>query len=231
MSMQFVTPARRPTSTPRAWSRTASPGSADVELESFELDGSRLSFSRDDEIFGEGEPADYVYQLVSGAVRTYRLLSDGRRQIEAFHIAGDIFGLEAGIERRTTAEAITGAVVKAVKRSTLTGRAQEDGNMARALWRMTARELKRTQDHIMTLGRRSAAERLAGFLLELADEADTPDEVTLPMSRQDIADYLGLTIETVSRTFTQLQGSGYVAIPSSRRIVLCDRERLAELCE
>ena len=225
MSVQFVTPVGQAQG---AASRSLAPISESVD---FDLDGARMSFARDEEIFGEGEPVDYVYQVVSGAVRTYRLLSDGRRQIEAFHFAGDVFGLEVGVERRTTGEAMTATVVNAIKRSALTDRALEDGDMARTLWKMTARELRRSQDHIMTLGRRSAIERLAGFLVELADQADIPDEIVLAMSRQDIADFLGLTIETVSRTFTQLQGLGYVMIPSSRRIVLHDRARLAELCE
>jgi CRP/FNR family nitrogen fixation transcriptional regulator len=219
MSMSFVTPVR-PAPAPPVPMR-----------EGIEIEGPRVGFARDAEIFGEGEPADWVYRVVSGAVRTCRLLSDGRRQIEEFYFPGDCFGLEADLERGATAEALTDTVLTAVKRSTLADRAQRDADVARRLWRMTAHELKRTQDHILMLGRRSAVERLAGFLLELAERNGTRDTVELPMSRQDIADYLGLTIETVSRTFTQLQGSGLIEIPACRRIRLRDRAALAELCD
>ena len=218
MSMTYAAPAR-----------SFAPANR-LTREAFDIEGQRMSFARDEEIFGEGEEPTWVYQIVSGAVRTYRLLSDGRRQIEEFHFAGDCFGLEAGVERRTTAEAITDVVVKLVKRATLTERALEDAETARKLWRLTAQDLRRTQDHVLMLGRRSAAERVAGFLLDLAERALTPCVVDLPMSRQDIADYLGLTIETVSRTFTQLQAAGHVEMPLSRRVILADREALAEMC-
>lgn len=224
MSVQFATPSR--TQVPlNGLDRDQS------ARDGLELEGPRTAYARDEEIFGEGEPADFVYQVVSGAVRTYRLLSDGRRQIEEFHFAGDCFGLEAGIERRTTAEALTETVVKAVRRSSLTEKAQDDADMARRLWKLTARDLNRTQDHVLMLGRRSATERVAGFLIDLARRSGATHEVDIPMSRQDIADYLGLTIETVSRTFTQLQGSGYVAIPSCRHIQLSDRQSLLDMCE
>ncbi len=196
-----------------------------------EFEGSRLTFQRDDEIFGEGEAADCVYQVVSGAVRTYRLLSDGRRQIEEFYYPGDCFGLEANVERRATCEAMTETVVNVTRRAALTERALNDNEMARRLWKLTAHDLNRTRDHIVTLGRRSAVERVAGFLLELADRTEAPYVVELPMSRQDIADYVELTIETVSRTFTQLQVSGHIAILTSRRISIPNRDRLARICE
>jgi CRP/FNR family nitrogen fixation transcriptional regulator len=223
MSVQFADPAR---AQPTWFTRRD-----EVGRDGLDLDGPRTAYARDEEIFGEGEPADFVYQVVSGAVRTYRLLSDGRRQIEEFHFAGDCFGLEAGIERRTTAEALTDTVVKAVRRSSLTERALDDAAIAGRLWKLTAKDLKRTQDHVLMLGRRSASERVAGFLIDLARRTGAAHEVDLPMSRQDIADYLGLTIETVSRTLTQLQGSGYLSIPSCRRILLNDRQSLLEMCE
>jgi CRP/FNR family nitrogen fixation transcriptional regulator len=220
MSMSYVVAPARPLPLP----------ANRPQREQLEFDGPRASYRRDEEIFGEGEEPTYVYQVVSGAVRTYRLLSDGRRQIEEFHFAGDCFGLEAGLERRTTAEALAPTVVRIVSRSQLTERAAQDADMARQLWKMTAQDLRRTQDHVLMLGRRSATERVAGFLLDLAERASTPLALELPMSRQDIADYLGLTIETVSRTFTQLQGSGLIALMGSRRVQLSDRQALCDLC-
>jgi CRP/FNR family nitrogen fixation transcriptional regulator len=187
-----------------------------------------MPFGRNCEIYGEGEPADYLYKVISGTVRTYRVLSDGRRQIGAFYLPGDVFGFEIGTEHAFSAEAITNATVLVVKRSVLTARAEHDGAVARQLLAMMAGELARTQSHMMLLIK-TAQERVAGFLLEMAGRALRLDEVDLPMSRQDIADYLGLTIETVSRTLTLLENSAAIALPTSRRIVLRNRAALRQL--
>ena len=115
-----------------------------------------------------------------------------------------------------------------IKRSTVINLAARETDVARQLWAMTASELQRVQDHIMLLIK-TAQERVAGFLLEMAKRAPAGNEIDLPMSRQDIADYLGLTIETVSRTLTQLENSAAIAVPSSRRIVLRNRAALTRL--
>ena len=195
---------------------------------SIDLMGAPMSFARNAEIYGEGEPADYLYKVVSGTVRTYKVLSDGRRQIGAFYMAGDVFGLEMGDEHTFSAEAITEARVLVVKRSALVALAERDSDVARQLWTLTGRELSRVQDHIMLLIK-TAQERVAGFLLEMADRASHERAVELPMSRQDIADYLGLTIETVSRTLTTLENAAAIELPSSRRIVLRNRSALNRL--
>jgi len=184
-----------------------------------------LSFARGEEVYGEGEPAEFLYRVKSGCVRTYKVLSDGRRQIGAFYLPGDVFGLEAGDEHALSAEAITPSKVQAVKRSALMSRAASDSRMAQHLLEVTAAELRRAQSHMLLLIK-SAQERVAGFLLEMANRAKTRSEVDLPMSRQDIADYLGLTIETVSRTLTQLENACAITLPSSRHIVLRDRAAL-----
>ncbi|MEQ9689780.1 MAG: helix-turn-helix domain-containing protein [Bauldia litoralis] len=191
--------------------------------------GMSIRYARNAEIFGEGEPVDNVYKVVSGAVRTYKLLSDGRRQIGEFHIAGDVFGLEVGSERQFTAEAIADAVVLVAKRSSLVALAVSDATLASELWTHTARELRRTQDHLLVLGRKRAQERVATFLLDMAGRGRSDIIVDLPMSRQDIADYLGLTIETVSRTLTRLEDDHAIEIPTSRRIVLRDKRALGHL--
>jgi CRP-like cAMP-binding protein len=187
-----------------------------------------MAFARNEEIYGEGETADYIYKVVSGAVRTYKVLNDGRRQISAFHLPGDIFGLEAGDEHAFSAEAITQSTVLVVKRSAVTALAARDSDVARQLWNLTARELQRMQDHVMLLIK-SAQERVASFLLQMARRIPGANEIELPMSRQDIADYLGLTIETVSRTLTQMETRATIALPSSRRIVLRNRAMLDRL--
>ena len=187
--------------------------------DAIELMGAPMQFGRNEEIYGEGEPADYLYKVLSGTVRTYKVLNDGRRQIGAFYMAGDIFGLESGAEHAFSAEAISHAKILVIKRSAVTALAARDPSAAQQLFVMMALELARVQDHI-TLLIKTAQERVASFLLEMTDRAQAPDEVELPMSRQDIADYLGLTIETVSRTLTQLENSAAIALPSSRRILL-----------
>jgi CRP/FNR family transcriptional regulator, nitrogen fixation regulation protein len=200
------------------------PASHDL-VGTMELMGAPMSFSRNSEIYGENEPADYLYKVLSGTVRTYRILNDGRRQIGAFYLPGDIFGLEVGADHHFSAEAISDAKVLVIKRSALVGLANRDGDVARQLWSFTARELLRVQDHVLLLIK-SAQQRVASFLLEMAERLANAEAVELPMSRQDIADYLGLTIETISRTLTQLESEAAIALPTSRRIVLRNRNAL-----
>ncbi len=183
------------------------------------LIGAPMRFTRNTEIYGEDEPAEYLYQVVSGAVRTYKILEDGRRQICAFYLPGDIFGFEAGDTHMASAEAVGETHVLVVKRSAIMVRADHERDLARQLWEATAQELRRFQEHMLLLIK-SAEERVAGFLMDMARRAARTSTVDLPMSRQDIADYLGLTIETVSRTFTQLEQSGLIALPTSRRVEL-----------
>jgi CRP/FNR family transcriptional regulator, nitrogen fixation regulation protein len=196
--------------------------------QSMQMMGAVMSFSRNSEIFGENEPADYVYKVVSGSVRTYKILSDGRRQVGGFYLPGDIFGLEFADEHTFSAEAISDAKVVVVKRSALTALAGRDASIGRDLFALTGRELRRVQDRVLLLVK-SAQERVAGFLLEMAERAAAGNIVELPMSRQDIADYLGLTIETVSRTLTGLETAAAIEVPTSRRIVLRNRSALDRL--
>jgi CRP/FNR family nitrogen fixation transcriptional regulator len=195
---------------------------------SIEMMGASMSFSRNSEIYGENEPADYLYKIISGTVRTYKLLSDGRRQIGAFYLPGDIFGLEMGEEHNFSAEAITDVKVLIIKRSAVMGLAERDNDVARQLWALTGRELGHVQDHIMLLIK-TAQERVVSFLLEMAGRVPAGNAVELPMSRQDIADYLGLTIETVSRTLTHLENTATIELPTSRHIVLRNRAALSRL--
>jgi CRP/FNR family nitrogen fixation transcriptional regulator len=195
---------------------------------SLELMSASMSFARNTEIFGEDEPADYLYKVVTGAVRTYKILSDGRRQVEAFHLSGDLFGLEMGDSHLSSAEAVTNSTVLVVKRNALLALAKRDSDVARQLWTFTARELQRAQHHMLLLIR-NAQERIAMFLLEMAERIPAGNTVELPMSRQDIADYLGLTIETVSRTLTLLENTAAIEVPTSRRIILRNRPALNRL--
>jgi len=230
-------PAVRPTVRSDAYRRPASLASSrtlddsserEPLAQSMQLMGAVISYPRNTEIFGENEPADYVYKVISGSARTYKVLSDGRRQIGGFYLPGDIFGLQFADEHTFSAEAITDTKVLVVKRNALTALAGRDATIGRELFALTGRELRQVQNRILLLVK-SAQERVASFLLEMAERAPAGNIVELPMSRQDIADYLGLTIETVSRTLTGLESTAAIEVPTSRRIVLRNRSALNRL--
>lgn len=193
-----------------------------------DLMGAAMPFARNTEIYGENERADYLYKVLSGSVRTYKLFADGRRQIGGFYLPGEIFGLEAGDDHTFSAEAVVDSKVLVVKRTSVMGLAARDAEIASQLWSMTARELQHTRNHIMLLIK-TARERVAGFLLEMASRQSATNEIDLPMSRQDIADYLGLTIETVSRTLSQLENLEAIAVSKSRHILLRNRGALSRM--
>ena len=190
--------------------------------------GAPMRFARNAEVYGEDEPAEYLYQVMSGAVRTYRMLDDGRRQVVAFYLPGDIFGVEDGDVHLSSAEAISESQVLVVKRSAVMARAEHERALAKQLWTLTVRELQRVHQHTLVLIK-NAEERVAAFLLEMAGRSQSGTAIELPMSRQDIADYLGLTIETVSRTFTQFVQSGVIVLETSRRIQFRNRVALNRL--
>ena len=192
---------------------------------------SEFTYKKRTEIYGEKEPAEYVYQVKTGAVRSYKLLLDGRRQIGAFHLAGDIFGLENASEHRFTAEAIVDTTVRLIKRRSLEMAAASDAVVSRNLLGMTTNNLQHAEDHMLLLGRKTSLERVAAFLLEMDKRLTAAGVLALPMPRRDIADYLGLTLETVSRALSRLHELGILGFISTnqRQIVLLDRQQLAGL--
>jgi CRP/FNR family nitrogen fixation transcriptional regulator len=191
--------------------------------------GSVCSYGKDEEIFGEGDRAAYVYKVLSGVVRTSKLLCDGRRQIDAFHLSGDIFGIEAGEEYRFCAESVGDCTVIAYRRSHLGALTGANNVLGEEFTLGMMRSLIRAQNHMLLLGRKSALEKIATFLLDMAGRMFGNEAVDLPMSRMDIADHLGLTIETVSRSFTQLERQGVIELPSARRVVLSNKAALERL--
>jgi CRP-like cAMP-binding protein len=193
-----------------------------------QLMGATMAYSRNSEIFGENEPADYLYKVVKGGVRTYKILSDGRRQIGGFYLPGDIFGLEFADEHTLSAEAISDTKVLVIKRSALNALAGRDASVSRQLFALSNRELRRMQTRVLLLIK-SAQERVASFLLEMAERVSAGNAIELPMPRQDIADYLGLTIETISRTLTSLECAAAIEVPTSRCIVLRNRSALSRM--
>lgn len=193
------------------------------------LVATEFSYKKDEEIFGEDETSEYVYQIIRGSVRSYKLLSDGRRQIGAFYLPGDVFGLESGPVHRLTAEAIVDTTVRLVKRRSLEEAARSAVQVARSLWSMTAGELRHAEDHMLLLGRKNAMERVASFLLEMDRRLAVAGMMALPMCRRDIGDYLGLTLETVSRALSQLHSQGVLGFSGARQIVLRNRQRLQNM--
>jgi len=195
-----------------------------------EPQGITLRLAKGEELFAEGEAAEYFYKVAAGTIRTYKLLSDGRRQIDSFHLAGDIFGIEASSEHRFSAEAVSGVTVIAWRRSRLDQLTQEHPAFAEQVMASIIGSLERAHDHMLLLGRKTAQEKIATFLLHLAERIDDDDQVELPMQRSDIADHLGLTIETVSRTLTALTRRGLIRLAAGgRSVVLADRPALQVL--
>lgn len=175
------------------------------------------------EIYAQGETCGSLYKVEFGAVRIYRLLSDGRRQISAFHLAGEIFGFEADTIHHFFAEAICGTGVRTLRTT------PSQGDRAIELLPMALKGLVRAQEHLLVLGRQNAAERIAAFLMEMCERQGGLRQVDLPMSRTDIGDYLGLTIETVSRVFSKLKQKGIIRLPSLRNVEIVKWQTLQDM--
>ena len=176
-----------------------------------------------EEIYAQGEKADTLYQVAFGCVRVYRLLSDGRRQISSFHLAGDVFGFENDDNHHFFAEAVNATGLRTMRKST-------SNDAALLMFPFTLRSLVRAQEHLLVLGRQTALERIAAFLLDLAERQGGSDDFEMPMSRNDIADYLGLTIETVSRSFSELKRQGLIQMNGLRQVELLCPQDLKDMC-
>lgn len=174
----------------------------------------RLVFHEGEEIYAQDEDADLIYRIVRGAVRTSHLLADGRRQIGDFYYEGDVIGIDMGSTHRFSAEALGDCEVLAIRRAG--SAAYDTGRLDRMIWQATATELQRAQSHMLLLGRATACEKVARFLLDIARRF-RGEIVALPMCRQDMADYLGLTIETISRMLGRLQADGLVEFIGARK--------------
>jgi CRP/FNR family nitrogen fixation transcriptional regulator len=200
----------------------------DGKGDALELLGSVVTVRAGAEIYGEGDRATAWYRVQSGVLRTCKLLPDGRRQVEDFLFPGDFFGLETRGEHSFAAEAITAATVVRYSRPRLAATAATDSRLAARLLDVTLEQLGKVHNRLMLLGRKTAEEKLATFLLEMLErspDADA-DAIDLTMSRTDIADYLGLTIETVSRTFSMLKHEGAIALLSAQHVVILDQGAL-----
>jgi CRP/FNR family transcriptional regulator, nitrogen fixation regulation protein len=180
-------------------------------------------YMRHQQVFGQGDRVTAFYHIISGAVRSSKLMADGRRQVDAFHLPGELFGFERGMQHRSMAEALEAAEIMVYDHSRL-----EDG-LHPAFSRIAlSTAMERAQDHAVLLGRCTAIEKIAAFLVDLGDRLRT-DIVELPMDRYDIADYLGITMETVSRTLWQLDRKSLISITQCRKVWIRDRMKLRRL--
>ena len=187
-------------------------------------------------LFHEGDPATRVFTLTQGSLKLYKLLADGRRQVTGFLHPGDFLGISVDDEHAFSAEALEDSILCWFPRSRFDDFVDEHSAMERELYRMAAHELAAAQQQFVLLGRKTATERLASFLLLLSERAGRSgaqccETIRLPMSRSDIADYLGLTKETVSRVISALKRDRIVRLDSLDVVEILDRGRLELVSE
>ena len=180
-------------------------------------------------LFRQGDNDRKIYKIESGLVRLYRVLSDGRRQIISLRFAGDILGFEAAAERHCSAEAVTPVRLRSMDEKIAYRQIRDEPALAPQLVKLLSRELENARGQIAVLNRRSAIEKLSAFILELHRRQGETGKVEIPLSRTDIADFLGLTIETVSRNLTKLRIRRLIELPQTHRLVIVDLDRLEAL--
>jgi CRP/FNR family nitrogen fixation transcriptional regulator len=180
-------------------------------------------------IFAEGDDTDMFYRVVAGIVRTCKFLKDGYRQITAFHIGGDVFGFDSGTCRQLGAEAVTNCTLVRFRRSNVEAMAQNDQTVSNQLLQYAMQNLEQAQTHSLMLARRGAAKKVAAFLLEWRARFNGEDVIYLAMTRQEIADYLAITIETVSRSLCQFERTGVITLRNKRELRLLDLQALEKM--
>ena len=226
----------RPVTTNPIWATPNANGKSDAAFDGFaplRQIGTVSSFARNETIFNEGDAAEFSYKVITGAVRLCKMLPDGRRQIANFFLPGDFFAFGEDGEHSFTAEAVSDVTIVRYARRRIEGLCNELPGVRKEMFSRLYRDLSAAQNHLVMLGRQTAKERVSSFLLLLAERAKAGDGevIELPMGRQDIADYLGLTIETVCRALSDLKRSKLITTPNTHQVVLHDIETLHEICE
>lgn len=210
-------------------------GLEDDELRHLAAHATRFEIPRGKHLILEGEASNNVYNIISGDLSISRLSSDGRRQILGFLGSGDFLGLTLKDSYRFSAEALTDVRLCRFDRGSLENLTERFPGMAHQVRRMGSAALDSMLDHVFSLGRKSASERVCTFLLALSHKQgnchDPARQIRLSMSRSDIADHLGLTIETVSRTLSRLKSAGVIDIERAQTLHILDAERLEEMTE
>lgn len=176
-------------------------------------------------LYCEGETATYCFEVLNGVLKEYQVLEDGRREISEFYRKDDLFGYCAVTERLETVEAVTSVAVRCIPRDAFFRRMEQSPAFSRSIVETLIERLARAHSRMLLLGRMRAHQRVASFLLRLADDAGD-DECVIEMSRQDIADHLGLTIETVCRVLTDFKKRHLIDMPVARRFTVRDSRGL-----
>ena len=207
----------------------------EAELEDHLGQGTLRGIEAKEHIFTEGDKKDFVYTVVTGAVCLYKVLPDGRRQVIDFALPGDLIGLGSGRVETLNAQATVATRVRCASLGTLSQAAAQNPRVALKLYEALSCELSGLRDHLICVGQRSAIERVTSFLLTLSHRNESrgrdPNTIELPMTRTDIGDFLGLTIETVSRTFSKLKALGLIEIDQGTIIRLVDTDQIEALAE
>jgi CRP/FNR family transcriptional regulator, anaerobic regulatory protein len=209
----------------------SSPAARADDLAALNRIGTRVSLRRGETLFREGDEARHYFKVVTGAMRTCRLLPDGRRYVGRFLLGGDFLGLEADGTYRFTVEAVTDAAAMCYSRAAVERLVEQQPQLARRLLDLMSNSLSIAQAQMMVLGRKNATERVASFLLAMAEREGEGDTVSLPMTRADIADHLGLSTETVSRTFTALRADRIIKLLGAGQVVMRRPGALEELAD
>lgn len=204
-------------------------GSPDHEgLSALDMLGSICKFRRGETIFGEGDELQSSYKIVSGAVRLSRMTEDGRRHIVGFRGAGEFVGFEWEHEYALSAEAVRDVVAIRYMRARVDRMMEQRADVRESVVSLIRNELRSAHEHLITLGCQSARQRVANFLLQLGQrsKASDGDTIEIELGRQDMADYLGLTLETISRTLSEFKRVGAIALPKRRQIIVRNRAKL-----
>lgn len=239
MSIAEITrPSVLPPSRSAVWpvfgkSGIGSPAGANEDLQLLHRIGSRLHFDRGETVFNEGDPAEYAYRVVSGAVRLCKHMSDGRRQIAQFLLPGDFFSFMELSEHSFTAEAVADTVLICYPQRQIERLGEERLSLRKRFTALLTKRVRDIQNHLVMLGRQTAKEKVASFLVVLIehDGCENGALLDVPMSRQDIADYLGLTIETVCRVLSAMKREGLIGIPNLHQLIVKNAETLYALAE
>jgi CRP-like cAMP-binding protein len=240
MDPVYATTANRILQNPFRWSTVGGAAAAsskcshlDEDLRALQQAGVKVRCSRGETIFNDGDEATSCYKVISGAVRLCKHMADGRRQIADFLLAGDFFGFTQFGQYKFTAEAVGDVVLMSYPQRLVARLSSSMPNLRERLLVLLSQRLLGMQDHLVMLGRQTAKERVSSFLLHIAERSDAEEGLAfdLPMSRQDVADYLGLTIETVCRMLSELKREKIIAIPNTSQVVINDIETLQTLTE
>jgi CRP/FNR family transcriptional regulator, anaerobic regulatory protein len=193
--------------------------------------GTVVSVRRGETLFHSGDEARHYFKVLTGMVRGCKLLTGGKRYVSAFFLKGDHLGLECDDTYLCSAEAVTDAKLIKYSRRAVGRMVDQHPGLRRCLLDLVSAELSEAQTQMMLLGRKIAIERLASFLLAMSERQGAGDRILLPMARADIADHLGLTTETVSRTFTELKTKGFIRLFGTDEVTVRNRAALEDLAD